>query len=202
VKLYHFTKEKNLESIARKGLLSRVPKEPLMTLGLPVVWLTARETEAATEEDLEHFQSLPWVDEKTMDEVRQHGLLLNTGRTHRLTVRVRSDKKVINYGEFVRQHADTVILDEDGMANMNDAGELYSFGHSAECMSKSALTSWFLYFGRIPPSKIEGLPSIVSRSKRQKQSVEADIAQLDNALNKFIGAETATWTPPEARGRQ
>jgi hypothetical protein len=168
-----------------------------MALGLSVVWLTRTETMAATEEDLEHFRRQGIWTEEEIEETRQHGLLLDTGRIHRLTVRVRSDhNKLLNYGDFLRQYADTVILDESGMASVNDAGELYSVRHTMENLTTSALTNWFLYFGRIPPSKIEGLPSSVSRSEKQKkQSVEEDAA-LDIAFNKFIRSETATTSTP------
>jgi hypothetical protein len=158
MKLYHFCKPSDLDSIAEKGLYPHVPLEPQMSLGESVVWLTTSETTAATEADIKHFRAIGLAKEM-MEEIRQHGGFLNTGLTHRLTVRVRSDRKLINYGAFLRQNKDTVIVMEDGRARKNDAGELYSVRHFIESQSPRALADWWLYFGRIPPSKIEGLPS-------------------------------------------
>jgi len=171
-----------------------VPHEPQMSLGLSVVWLTTSETTAVAEGDIAHFRTRRFS-ETEIEEIRQHGWLLDTGRTHRFTIRVRSDHKLINYGTFLRQNADTVIVDENGVAHANDAGELYSVRHMMEGLSPSCLATWWVYFGRIPPSKIEGLPSR-QRAKTPSVAVEEDTA-LDIALNKFIRSETAT--PPELR---
>jgi hypothetical protein len=178
MKLYHFCRASDLNSISAKGLCPHVPHESVVSLGLSVVWLTAPETTAATEEDREHYRRKCLWTEEEIEETRQHRWLLDTCRPHRLTVRVRSDRKLINYGEFLRRNKDTVIM-EGGVAHANDAGELYSVRHLMESLTTSALTNWFLYFGRIPPSKIEGLPSI-SRSKQTKSVDPADSA-LDRA---------------------
>ena len=44
MKLYHFTALKNLDSITEQGLVPAVGKNsaPVITLGLPVVWLTSK----------------------------------------------------------------------------------------------------------------------------------------------------------------
>jgi hypothetical protein len=213
MKLHHFCRASDLDSIAEKGLYPHVPYEPVMSLGLSVISLTTAETTAATEEYLEHYRrKCLWIEEE-IEETRQHGWLLDTCRTHRLTVRVRSDHKLLNYGEFLRQDADTVILDENktsagaraevvGRASANDAGELYSVRHMMENLTTSALTNWFICFGRISPSKIYGLPPLSFRTKQTKKSVDPEDSALDRALNKFIKPETATWMPPEASGRQ
>jgi hypothetical protein len=43
MKLYHFCREKDLDSIAEKGLYPHIPKgsDGIMSLYQPVVWLTA-----------------------------------------------------------------------------------------------------------------------------------------------------------------
>jgi hypothetical protein len=72
MKLYHFCQEKNLESIAEKGLYPHVPHESIMSLGLSVVWLTASETTGVTDEDLEHFRGLYFTEEE-IEEIRTAG---------------------------------------------------------------------------------------------------------------------------------
>src|SRR5262249_25000260 len=181
----------DLDSFAEKGLYPRVPHESQMSLGLSVVWLTASETTAVAEGDIAHFRKLRFS-ETEIKEIRQHGWLLDTGRPHRLTVRLRYDHRLINYGAFLRQNAATVILRENGGAHVNAAGELYSVRHMMKRLSPSCLATWWAYFSRIPPSKIEGLPP---RTKRPAGPTE-DTA-LDWALNKFIRSETAT--PPGLR---
>ena len=91
MKLYHFCRAFDLYSIAEKGLCPHVPTEPVMSLGEEVVWLTSSETTATTaDEDIEHYRRLGLWTEEEIDETWRHGWLLDTGRTHRLTVRVRS----------------------------------------------------------------------------------------------------------------
>jgi hypothetical protein len=159
-----------------------------MSLGYSVVWLTTSETTAATDRDLDHFRTIRCTEEQ-IEEIRQHGLFLNTGRTHRLTVRVRSDqRKLINYGDFLRQNRDTVILDENGVAHANDEGERYSVRHMMKGLSPACLEDWWIYFGRIPPSKIEGLPP---RTRESKAPVSDEDSVLDRALNQFIRSEEA-----------
>jgi hypothetical protein len=191
MKLHHFCRESDVDSIAENGLIPHVPHESLMSLSLSVVWLTTAETTAVDEKDIAHFRKQRFS-ETEIEEIGQHGWLLDTGRTHRLTVRVRSDHKLINYGDFLRQHADTVILDENGMASANDAGELYSVRHMMDGLSPNCLATWWIYFGRIPPSRIEGLPP-----RKPRQTAEpAEATRLDIALNKFIRSESASWSPP------
>jgi hypothetical protein len=110
---------------------------------------------------------------------------MDTGRTHRLTVRVRSGPKLQNYGDWLQANGDVVIINENGMAQANDAGELYVVRHMAAALSPRALREWWVYFGRIPPSKIEGL------APRQAVTNKQD---LDTTLTKLIRSETA-WSP-------
>jgi hypothetical protein len=44
MKLYHFTARRNLKSICKQGLVPAMGKNsaPHITLGVPVVWLTAK----------------------------------------------------------------------------------------------------------------------------------------------------------------
>jgi hypothetical protein len=186
MRLFHFCRASDLDSIVEKGLYPHVAHEAIMSLGLPVVWLTTAETRATTEEDVEHHRRRCLWTEEEIEETRRHGWLLDTGRTHRLTVRIRSGPKLQHYGEWLRLNGDLPILDENGMGKANDEGEIYSVRHLAEALAPQAMTTWWLYFGRIPPSKIEGLPA---RTKKP-----AENTALDAALNKFIRPETC-WTP-------
>jgi hypothetical protein len=90
MKLHHFCRASDLDSIAEKGLYQHVAHEAIMSLGHEVVWLTTAETTATTEDDVEHCRSRGRWTEEEIEETRRHGWLLDTGRTHRLTVRVRS----------------------------------------------------------------------------------------------------------------
>ena len=86
-----------------------------------------------------------------------------------------------------------VIINENGMAQANDDGELYSVKHLIESLSTNALRAWWVYFGRIPPGMIEGLPERIKK-KKKPWAIEEDTA-LDIALNKFIRSETTTVAP-------
>jgi hypothetical protein len=185
MKLFHFCRTSDLDSIAEKGLYPHVPTEPVMSLGEEVVWLTNAETTATTEEDVEHYRRRGLWTEEEIEETLHHGWLMDTGRTHRLTVRVRSGPKLQNYGDWLQANGDVVIINENGMAQANDAGELYVVRHMAAALSPRALREWWVYFGRIPPSKIEGL------APRQAVTNKQD---LDTALTKLIRSETA-WSP-------
>ena len=191
MKLYHFCRASDLDSIAEKGLYPHVPTEPAMSLGEEGVWLTTQETTEVDKTDIEHFHrlGLPKVE---IERIARNGWLLDTDRTHRLTVRVRSGQRLWNYGEWLRANADVVIV-ENGMASANDDGELYSVKHFIERLSPNALKTWWIHFGTIPPSKIEGLPE---RKKKKKKpwAIEEDTT-LEIALNKFIRSETTRLAP-------
>jgi hypothetical protein len=193
MRLYHFCREKNLDSIAEKGLYPHVAYDPRMSLGQEVVWLTTQETTACSEEELQHFRE---IGEDLCEDVKRDGWLGN-GRNHRLTVRIRSGhSKLINYGDFLRLNADTVIIDEDGVALANDDGELYSVRHMMQGLSPTCLRSWFLYFGRIPPSAIEGLPPRINREPKREPRTRNPV--LDLALAKALGG-AGQWSPEQRR---
>ena len=191
MKLYHFCRASDLDSIAEKGLYPHVPTEPVMSLGEEVVWLPTQETTEADEIGIEHFHRLGLPKEQ-IEQIARNGWLLNTDRTHRLTVRVRSGQRLWNYGEGLRANADVVIV-KNGMASANDDGELYSVKHFIERLSPNALKTWWIHFGTIPPSKIERLPERI-RKKKKPWAIEEDTT-LEIALNKFIRSETARLAP-------
>ena len=186
MKLHHFCRASDLDSIAEKGLYPHVPYEPVMSLGEEVVWLTTQETTEVDEIDIEHFHRLGLPKEQ-IERIARNGWLLDTNRTHRLTVRVRSGQRLWNYGEWIRANANVVIV-ENGMASANDDGKLYSVKHLIERLSPNALETWWAYFGRISPGMIEGLPERI-RKKKKPWAIEEDTA-LEVALNKFIRSET------------
>ena len=191
MKLYHFCRASDLDSIAEKGLYPHVPTEPAMSLGEEGVWLTTQETTEVDKTDIEHFHrlGLPKVE---IERIARNGWLLDTDRTHRLTVRVRSGQRLWNYGEWLRANADVVIV-ENGMASANDDGELYSVKHFIERLSPNALKTWWIHFGTIPPSKIEGLPERIKK-KKKPWAIEEDTT-LEIALNKLIRSETTRVAP-------
>jgi hypothetical protein len=191
MKLYHFCRASDLDSIAEKGLYPHVPTEPAMSLGEEGVWLTTQETTEVDKTDIEHFHrlGLPKVE---IERIARNGWLLDTDRTHRFTVRVRSGQRLWNYGEWLRANADVVIV-ENGMASANDDGELYSVKHFIERLSPNALKTWWIHFGTIPPSKIEGLPERIKK-KKKPWAIEEDTT-LEIALNKFIRSEKTRLAP-------
>ena len=191
MKLHHFCRTSDLDSIAEKGLYPHVAHELIMSLGHEVVWLTTQETTGVDEIDIKHFHRLGLPKEE-IERIARNGWLLDTNKTHRLTVRVRSGERLWNYGEWLRANADVVIV-ENGMASANDNGELYSVKHLIERLSPNALKTWWIYFGRVPPSMIEGLPERIKK-KTKPRSIEEDTA-LEVALNKFIRSETTTVAP-------
>jgi hypothetical protein len=191
MKLYHFCRASDLDSIAEKGLCPHVASKPIMSLGEEVVWLTTQETTEVDEIDIEHFHRIGLPKEQ-FEKIARNGWLLDTNRTHRLTVRVRSGQRLWNYGEWLRANAEVVIV-ENGMASANDDGELYSVKYFIERLSPNALKTWWIHFGTIPPTKIEGLPKRIKK-KKEPWAIEEDTA-LEVALNKFIRSETTRLAP-------
>ena len=191
MKLFHFCRASDLDSIAEKGLYPHVPAKPVMSLGEEVVWLTTQETTEADEIDIEHFHRLGLPKEQ-IERIARNGWLLDTNRTHRLTVRIRSGGRLKQYGEWLHSNRGRPII-ENGGGRANDDGELYSVKHLIESLSPNALSTWWVYFGRIPPSMIEGLPEGIKK-KKKPWAIDEDTA-LEVALNKFIRSETTKLAP-------
>jgi hypothetical protein len=167
MKLFHFCRASDLDSIAEKGLCPHVPKESVMSLGQEVVWLTEDPSTDVTEADLDHWRRGGGFTESDLEETRRHGWLLESGRTHCLTVRIRTDgKKLQHYATWMRLNGDIPISDENGRAWANDGGELYSARHVLERQCPRIVEKWWVYFGRVPRSAIEGLPARQARFDR------------------------------------
>jgi hypothetical protein len=100
MKLHHFCRTSDLETVSLKRACTRMwPMRRLCRWGTK----TTQETTATTDEDVEHYRRLGLWTEEEIDETWRHGWLLDTGRTHRLTVRVRSGSKLQNYGDWLRE---------------------------------------------------------------------------------------------------
>jgi hypothetical protein len=147
-------------------------------LGEEVAWLTTQETTEVDETDIKHFHHLG-LHKEQIERMARNGWLLDTNRTHRLTVRIRSGGRLKQYGEWLHFNRDRPIL-ENGVGRTNDRGEIYSV----------TLSTWWVYFGRIPPSVIEGLPERIKRSKERKPWAAEEDTALEIALNHFIRSET------------
>jgi hypothetical protein len=197
MKLYHFCRAPDLDSIAEKGLYPHVPTEPVMSLGEEVV---SQETREVDETDIKHFHHLG-LHKEQIERMARNGWLLDTNRTHRLTVRIRSGRRLKQYGEWLLFNRDRPIL-ENGVDRTNDRGEIYSVKHLIQSLSPNALSTWWVYFGGIPPSMIEALPERIKKSKKPKPSTDAEAEEnkLDVALNKFILSETCRRQAPSPRG--
>jgi hypothetical protein len=193
MKLFHFCRASDLDSVAEKGLYPLVPTEPVMSLGEEVVWLTTQETREVDETDIKHFHHLGLHKER----MARNGWLSETNRTHRLTVRIRSGGRLKQYGEWLHFNRDRPIL-ENAVGRTNDRGEIYSVKHLIQSLSPNVLSTWWVYFGRIPPSMIEGLPEGIKK-KKKPWAIEEDTA-LEVALNKFIRSETTTTAPSPLGG--
>jgi hypothetical protein len=192
MKLYHHCRPSDLESIAEKGLYPHASESPIMSVGCEVAWLTTQGTTEADETDIEHFHRLRLPKEQ-VEQIARNGWLLDTSRTHRLTVRIRSGGRLKQYGEWLHSSRDRPII-ENGLGRANDDGELYSVKHLIEGLSPNALSTWWVYFGRIPPSMIEG-PHERIKKKKKPRAIEEDTA-LEIALNKLIRSETTTVVRP------
>ena len=127
MKLYHFCRASDLDSIAEKGLYPHVPTEPIMSLGEEVVWLTTQETTEVDETDIKHFHHLGLPKEQ-IERMARNCWLLDTNWTHRLTVRIRSGGTLKQYGEWLHFNRDRPII-ENEVGRTNDRGEIYSVKH-------------------------------------------------------------------------
>jgi hypothetical protein len=69
---------------------------------------------------------------------------------HRLTARLQpNSKRLVNYATWLRgQHATMV----------GDSGKTWTSVDIAALMTPERQANWYVYFGTIPPDKIEGLP--------------------------------------------
>jgi hypothetical protein len=130
MRLYHFTHPGTYLRIAAEGLVPSVSEDDEhMTRGLPVVWLTRQESNVADVHHIAHMVKVRGcADRKPGD--------LMFGGAARLTVNLsRHDKRLVRYADFLR-----------------NAGMLDFFSSR---LFQEALTSWWLYFGIIPPEKVE-----------------------------------------------
>ena len=159
-------------------------------MGEEVAWLTTQETTEVDETDIKHFHHLG-LHKEQIERMARNGWLLDTNRTHRLTVRIRSGGRLKQYGEWLHFNRDRPIL-ENGVGRTNDRGEIYSVKHLIQSLSPNVLSTWWVYFGRIPPSMIEGLPERIKKSKKRKPWTDAaeENTALEIALNNFIRSET------------
>ena len=107
MKLYHFCRVSDLESIAEKGLYPHVPTEPAMSLGEEVVWLTTQETTEVDETDIEHFHHLSLSSGDRTDGSERlavrYGQDASSYGSHSLWAGLR------NYGEWLQSNADVVM---------------------------------------------------------------------------------------------
>jgi hypothetical protein len=136
MRLYHFTTPKRPFLIFACGLLPYIHREGLpndagyLTGGQPVVWLTRQETNVATAADIARCKKY----------APNHDITLGKGcfgGPVRLTLNLaHHDKRLVRYGEWFR-------------ANVRDADAV------ARRLGQAALTSWYIYFGIIPPKRIE-----------------------------------------------
>jgi hypothetical protein len=142
MRLYHFTNPANFLRIAAEGLTPNVdPEDALMTIGRPVVWLTTNGSNEATEADVAQLSVY------TPGEQRAVGDLM-FGGPHRITVNLsRCSKRLVRWSTWMRKHSG-VIVDENGMA-------LLATDSILSHMTPDALSNWYIYFGTIPPDKIE-----------------------------------------------
>ena len=149
MRLYHFTNPANFIRIAAEGLTPNVkPENALMTLGQPVVWLTTNESNEVTEADVAHLSVYAPRERRAVGDV-------NFGGSHRITVNLsRANKRLAHWSTWMRKHS-RVIVDENGAASANAAGELLSTDWCLSCMAPGWLSNWYIYFGTIPPGKIE-----------------------------------------------
>ena len=149
MRLYHFTNPANFIGIAAEGLTPNVkPKSALMTFGQPVVWLTTNKSNKVTEAEVAHLSVYAPDDRRAVGD-------FNFG-SHRITVNFsRTSKRLAHWSTWMRKHS-RVIVDKNGAASANDAGELLS---TEDCDSQSHDTgrvlNWYIHFGPIPPDKIE-----------------------------------------------
>src|SRR5437762_6940466 len=145
-----------------------------MTGGVPVVWLTRQQSNLLTAADVAHLQKHGCLDRKEGDPM--------FGGKARLTVHLNSRKRLMRYGDFLRQEGRALNVDPAGLP-------------------PTAPTQWYIYFGGIPPRRIDtGLPAAVALecldhhiathpdpdARERYKAQPAQIAQLpDNARIDF-----------------
>jgi len=160
--LYHHTDPAYLPSIMEVGLLARPwgydldnSPEDRATLSAilhhrSVVWLTTQSSTSLTKADIAVLRQ-----HGGRDKMIASGLWLerNGGKLVALKVDIpKHSKKLARFLAWVKKN-EAVILDENGVARCNDAGELWTTA-SAVSDYIPAGAQWYIHFGDIPPKRI------------------------------------------------
>lgn len=177
MRLYHFTEAKNLVGISIRGLAPQ-PCGPL-TMGQEVVWLSTQETLRPTQADLD------WgaVHLEEPERYREQMIL---GCDTRLTVHLSTaSKRLVHYHTWLRT-TKLVGISDDPDAPLCVGNDLLK-------LATPSSHKWWIYFGTIPPKKIEldltpatALPGIKHNLADALESGEAHrIAKLTQLLGKI-----------------
>lgn len=135
---YHFTKADKLASISQQGLIPCVPQQnaahALLTLGKPVVWLTARADDVA------------WNVDGKCD--------------MRLDVRLNLSKRLVHWTTWLRSSNTRVLINDRAITTNEMLDTLLA--DLSEAQARSTMHH-YVYFGTIPPDRIvAGLPAVAA----------------------------------------
>jgi hypothetical protein len=187
MRLYHFTNPANFIRIAAEGLTPNVkPENALMSIGRPVVWLTTNESNEVTEADVAHLSVYAPGERWAVGD-------FNFGGSYRITVNLsRTSKRLAHWSTWMRKHS-RVIVDENGAASANDAGELLSTDWILSRMTPDALSNWYIHFGTIPPGKIElNLTRELALAGLEYQIEQTNNAEFVELRTQIAAAEPGT----------
>jgi hypothetical protein len=135
---YHFTDPTNLFRISLNGLVPGARQNTaFMTGNVPVVWLTRDDSNIARADDIEFIR-------RHSDMKIKEGDLLFGGNARLVVNLQRHDKRLFRYLDYLG-------------SNGADVAKI------RQVLFQRALTSWWVYTGLIPPSKIDlGVPPVVA----------------------------------------
>lgn len=170
MKLYHFTAPVNVLSIYQEGLQATASKKHgSMSGGIPVVWLTSRDSNIVTHDD-----------KLDLDKLRIFGWDVGDflfGGVARLEVNLRPQKRLLDYKSFLEANRAKINIQRSRLI-------------------PTAMSDWYVFVGDIPPSKIskprartalECLDALLAR--KLEKEVRADLISARRQMRAV---------PPEA----
>jgi len=188
-KLYHYTCRTNLFGIAVNGLTPNKYEPPtdLLTMGLPVVWLTTQESLTPTAADLEHMRR----HDKDAERFKEATLL---ERDTRITVNLSTlSRRLVHWVTWLST-TNRVLVDaenpDDTTRHITGRDVLQMFPPTP-----TAKKHYWIYFGTIKPARIDlrptpetMLPGIESNIASALEEGDADrVAQLSELRDQIRG---------------
>jgi hypothetical protein len=157
--LYHHTDPAYLPSILERGLIARPwganddsPETRALLSAIlhnrSVVWLTTQPSTLLTEADITFLRQ-----QGREDEIPPDGMWLSRCEVSLKIDIPKHSKRLFHYWTWAKKN-EVEIVDEEGFARCNDAGELMTTANVVWRGHLPSTALWYVHFGDIPPKRI------------------------------------------------